>query len=180
MTQRKGFNTTMTGAISQMQMLYNAEEDRILFRVNTTAAQEFRFWVTRRYAALMLRVLKEHVDSDPDVGSQGTPEAKEAVRAFKQEKAVQSANFAEQFREEASEMPLGQEALLAYRLQYNIKDGVLNLGVQPKDGQGINMAINQQINSSLTQLLVAAIRKAEWNLVAAPSAVSTQETRVIN
>lgn len=169
----------MTGAISQMQMLYNPEEDRILFRVNTTAGQQFRFWITRRYAALLLRVLKEHVDSDPDVSAQGSPEAKEAVRSFKQEKAVQSANFKDEFREESAEMPLGEEALLAYRLQYNIKEGVLNLGIQPKTGQGISMVINQQINSSLTQLLAAAIRKAEWNLVARRAA-PPQSDRVIN
>ena len=171
----------MSGAISQMQMLYNAEEDRILFRVNTTSAQEFRFWITRRYAALLFRVLKEHLDRDPDVSTQDTPQAREAVRSFKQEKAVRSANFKEEFREESSEMPLGQEALLAFRLQYNIQEGVLNLGIQPKEGQGINIAINEQINSSMTQLLAAAVRKAEWNLsVSLPQKAQNRDTPVIN
>lgn len=172
----------MTNAINQMQMLYNAEEDRILFRVNTTSSQEFRFWITRRYALLLLRVLKEHVDNDPDVSAQGSPEGRAAVRSFKQEQAVQSANFKETFRDEGSELPLGAEALLAYRLTYNINGGILKLGIQPKDGQGINLALTQEINSSLTQLLTTAIGKAEWNIevprggVAAPA----QDNIVIN
>ncbi len=172
----------MSGAISQMQMAYNPEEDRILFRVNTTASQEFRFWITRRYAILLLRVLKEHVDADPDVSVQGTPEAREAVRSFKQEQASQSANFQEKFRESANDMPLGEEALLAYRLSYNINDGSLALGIQPKEGQGINMTINQDINSNLTRLLLGAIQKAEWQIgeVLAASATGARENMVIN
>jgi hypothetical protein len=170
----------MTGAISQMQMLYVPEEDRILFRVNTTSNHQFRFWLTRRYTILLLRVLKEHVESDPDVSMQGTPEAKEAVKSFKQEKAIQSANFKENFREKANELPLGQDIPVAFKLTYNIKEGNLNVGLQPKEGQGINMAINREINSSLTQLLLGAAKKGEWSLegVAQPAAV--QENIVIN
>lgn len=171
----------MTGSINQMQMLYKPEEDRILFRVNTTSGQEFRFWITRRYAALMLKVLREHSDKDPEVTAHVTPEAREAVREFKQEKAVQSANFKEQFREEPKEMPLGQDALLAYRLTYNVRDGVLLLGVQPMEGQGINLSLNADINASLTRLLLAAAQKGEWGLGhLAPGAVAAQEKRVIN
>lgn len=154
----------MTGAISQMQMLYNPEEDRILFRVNTTSREEFRFWLTRRYTILLLKVLKEHVEADPDISMQGTPEAKEAVKSFKQEKAIRSANFKEQFVEESNELPLGQETLLAFRLTYNLKESVLNIGIQPKEGRGINMTITQEINTSLAQLLTSAAKKGEWAL----------------
>lgn len=171
----------MTGSISQLQMVYNAEEDRILFRVNTTAQHQFRFWVTRRYAILMLKVLKEHIESDPDVSMQGTPEGKEAVKSFKQEKAIQSANFKEQFVEDANELPLGQDIPVAFRLSYNLKEGILHLGIQPKEGQGINMAINQELNTSLTQLLLGAARKGEWSLGnAALVGAAQQENIVIN
>lgn len=170
----------MTGAISQMQMLYVPEEDRILFRVNTTANHQFRFWLTRRYTILLLRVLKEHMESDPDVSMQGTPEAKEAVKSFKQEKAIQSANFKESFREEANELPLGQDIPVAFKLTYNIKEGNLNVGLQPKEGQGINMAINQEINSSLTQLLLGAAKKGEWALEGVAQPAASQENIVIN
>ncbi|MEX0941092.1 MAG: hypothetical protein WD002_00940 [Pseudomonadales bacterium] len=172
----------MTGSISQMQMLYNPEEDRILFRLNTTSREQFRFWLTRRYTMLLLKVLKEHVEADPDISMQGTAEAKQAVKSFKQEKAIQSANFKEQFVEESNELPLGHEIPLAFRLTYNVKDKVLSIGIQPREGQGINMTITQEINASLAQLLISAAKKGEWALEAVTPVIpdQRQDNIVIN
>ena len=171
----------MSGAINQMQMAYAAEEDRILFRVNSTEKQEFRFWITRRYALLMLAVLSKHSDSDPDVTTQENPEAKRAVQSFKQEKAINEANFEKKFEDAANEQPLGEDAQLAFKLNYNIQNENLHLGIQPKTGKGINMVISREINSSLTQLLLSAAKKGDWRLkstlsVSPPNA----ETRVVN
>ena len=52
----------MSNSLSQMQMLYVSEEDRILFRVNSTSGEEFRFWLTRRYVLLLIKVLKDFAD----------------------------------------------------------------------------------------------------------------------
>jgi len=154
----------MQGAMSQLQMLYVPEEDRILFRVNTTVRQQFRFWLTRRYSILLLKVLQDHLESDPDITTQGSPEAKEAVKTFKQEKAMTSANFKEQFDESANELPLGQDIPVAFKLTYNLNEGNLSIGIEPREGQGINMAIDRNINVSMTSLLLAAAQKGEWRL----------------
>ncbi len=154
----------MSGGINQIQMLYDPGEDRILLRVNSTEHQEFRFWLTRRFSILLLKVLRDHLESDPDISTQGTPEAREAVREFKQEKAITSANFQEKFNEDARELPLGPAIRVAFRLNYNIKGDNLHLGIQPKEGQGINMVINRDINLSVTRLLLDAARKGEWKL----------------
>ena len=69
----------MNNGISQMQVLYQSEEDRILFRVSSTDKKEFRFWVTRRFTIMLLKILKDHMDLDPDVSVQDTPDAKQAV-----------------------------------------------------------------------------------------------------
>ena len=70
-----------------MQMLYKSEEDRVLFRVNSIDGSEFKFWITRRFAILMLRVLEQHMLSDQDVSTQGTQEARKALQSFKEEQA---------------------------------------------------------------------------------------------
>ena len=172
----------MPGAINQLQMLYMPEEDRILFRVNTTERQQFRFWLTRRYTILLLKVLKEHLESDPDISLQDTPEAKQAVKSFKQEEAITSANFKQAFDESANELPLGQDIPVAFKLTYNLNDGNLNVGIQPKEGQGINMAIDRSINMSMTSLLMGAARKGEWRLTGsgADSGAPARENIVIN
>lgn len=152
----------MPGAISQLQMLYVPEEDRILFRVNTTDRQQFRFWLTRRYSVLLLKVLKEHQESDPDVSLQDSPEAKQAVQSFKQELAMSSANFEEAFNENANELPLGEVIPVAYKLSYNVSGGNLNVTIEPMEGRGINMAIDRNINMSITNLLMVAAQKGAW------------------
>jgi len=154
----------MTDAIRQIQMVYNPEEDRILFRVNTNSSQQFRFWFTRRYAILVLKVLGEHFKKDPDVSLQDTPEAKQAVQEFKREQALSNANFKEAFQEESAEYPLGEDIPVAHKLSFNFKDNVLQLGVQPKEGKGITLGINPDMNTSITQLLMAAAKKGEWLL----------------
>jgi hypothetical protein len=155
----------MTGAISQMQMVYVAEEDRVLFRVNSLDKQEFRFWITRRYAMLLVKVLKDHKQVDPDVSTQVTTEAKEAVQAFKKEKAMSEARFNRNFNEDGNEFPLGQSIQLAFKLSYGMKDdGNLHLSIQPREGKGINIVINQEINITLTQLLLTASQQGGWGL----------------
>lgn len=171
----------MGGSISQTQMLYNPEEERVLFRINSTGKQEFRFWITRRYALLMLKILKEHRETDPGVATQTTPEAKKALQSFMQEKAMGQADFSKKFEEEADELPLGQDAQIAFKLNYGIKDGNFQLGVQPKEGQGISMVINQDLNVSLTQLLLAAAKKGDWRFAEwEASDPLTNERQVIN
>lgn len=153
----------MSGAISQLQVVYSPEEDRLLFRVNTTDHAEFRFWFSRRYTILLLRVLYEHQSRDPDVVVQQAPEAREAVQAFKQEQSAQSANMSKQF-EASTQRPLGEDAILAHRLTYRIDEDQLNLGIAPKEGQGINIGINRDINNNLTRLLLGAAQQGEWGL----------------
>ncbi len=164
-------------------MQYVAEEDRILLRVSSLDRHEFRFWITRRYAALLIKTLRDHKKADPDVSSQVTPEAKQAVQSFKQEKAIEEATFDQQFKEIGNEFPLGQSAQLAYKLSYSINaDGNLNLSVQPKEGRGLNFVLNQDVNITMTELLLTASRKGSWKLDewAAENTVAAKEKIVIN
>ncbi len=173
----------MTGAISQLQMVYVAEEDRILFRVNSTDKKEFRFWLTRRYVILLLKVLGDHKQVDPDISLQATPQAKAAIQDFKAEKAIGDASFDQKFNDEDNEYPLGQDIKLAFKLSYNLRDdGSMQLGVQPKTGQGINIVLNQEINITMTRLLMTAVRNAEWRLEenTSPGGTTVPEKVVVN
>ncbi len=161
----------MPGAISQIQVLYNAEEDRILLRVNSTDKQEFRFWITRRFSILLLRVLGEYAMSDPDVSLQVDPQARQTVQEFKREQANRNAEFDKPFKEDSSEFPLGETARLAFRLTRHRLEENLRLGIHPRQGEGINIVIDRTINANLTQLLLKAIGQAQWNL-AMPSPVA--------
>ncbi len=174
----------MSNALSQMQVLYLPEEDRILFRINSTSGEEFRFWLTRRYTLLLINVLKDYADKDPDVSAQLSPAGKRAVEEFKQEQRLSDANFTQQFAEESNSYPLGELTQLAFKLSFSFKDTSLQLSIQPKEGRGINFVINQEINASLIQLLKTAAEKGDWGLQDAfaprSGADSSRENRVIN
>lgn len=162
-------------AISQMQLLFVPEEDRVLFRVNSADGMQVRFWLTRRYIQLMQRALRTHLDADPDVSAQATPDAKQAVQSFKQEQAVQGADFQKQFNEQATHLPLGDSVLLAFRLNYRVEKDILHLGIEPKEGQGVNLAINRDINASMSRLIETAVTQAQWGLGAPKSLAETQK-----
>ena len=68
-------------AINQLQMSYSPEEDRVLLRLNTTSAEEFRFWLTRRYCQLMVPALGAHRAAAPDVSNQVSPVSYTNLRA---------------------------------------------------------------------------------------------------
>lgn len=172
----------MAGAINQIQMSYDAEEDRILFRLNTSNQCEFRFWLTRRYVLLLLKVLRDHLARDPDVLSQSNHEAKQAVKTYKQEQAVSNADFSKKFADDAKEYPLGEKGVLAYKLSFTFQEENMNLCIEPKDDKGINLAVNPELNISLTQLILSAVKQGEWQIDHLPIASSpdTGEKRVIN
>ena len=174
----------MTNTLSQMQMLYVAEEDRVLFRVNSTAGEEFRFWLTRRYSLLLIKVLQDYADKDPDVSAQATVEKKKAVEEFKQQQRIGDANFSKVFAEKSNSFPLGEVNHLAFKLSFSLKDASLQLSIQPRAGQGINFVINQEINASMIQLLKAASVKGDWRIESAfPTSgqpAAALEKRVIN
>jgi len=79
-------------AINQLQISDSPEEDRVLLRLNTTFAEEFRFWLTRRYCQLMVQALSAHRETDPDVSNQVSPLARKAVEWFKRKAADSGGN----------------------------------------------------------------------------------------
>lgn len=166
-------------AISQLQMSYSAEEDRILLRLNTTGDEEFRFWLTRRYAQLLVRALKAHRAADPDVSTQVTPDAKKAVQEFKQEAAQEKGDFEKPFAPSEA-FPLGSEPLLAFKLSYNLKGDKLALTIAPKEGQGINIVLDANLNFNVTRLLRTASGSGKWLLDWGEDEPELTSNRVVN
>ena len=166
-------------AISQLQMIYSPEEDRVLLRLNTDAADEFRFWLTRRYCQMLIQALNEHRDVDPHIATQTTPDAKQAVQSFKQEAASAKGDFEQAFKQ-STNFPLGDAPQLAFKLTYSVDQGKLKLSLQPKEGQGINLTLDQSLNFNVTKLLKSASDQAVWLLDWGSYQSEPIEDRVIN
>ncbi len=155
--------TGTMASINQIQMNYSPQEDRVLLRLNTSGNEEFRFWVTRRYAVLLGQVLALHRQSDPDVARQAPGEDRQTVEAFKREAADANANFNDGFQG-ASQFPLGEHPLLAFKIDYKVVEGKLVLTISPESGQGITITLDQQLNFNVGRLLKSAAEKAGWGI----------------
>jgi len=171
-------------AISQLQMSYSPEEDRVLLRLNTTATEEFRFWLTRRYCQLVVQALAAHRAVDPDVSNQVSPVARKAVEEFKQEAANASGNFKDDFKP-SDTFPLGENPVLAHKLTYKVSGGKLVLTISPQSGQGVTIVLDSSLNFNITKLLKSAGKAGEWGLdwdsaKQRDAQVTEEENRIIN
>lgn len=160
-------------------MRYSPEEDRILLRLNTDNDEEFRFWLTRRYASLLGKALGAHRAADPDVSMLATAQERQAVQEFKREDADQKGNFEESFKQ-SSDFPLGEVPILAYKLAYKVDGSNLNISIEPKSGAGIKIVLNPQLNFNVGKLLRQASDQAQWGLMLDAEPAPAETDRVVN
>jgi hypothetical protein len=154
----------------QMQLTYVATEDRMLFRVNTKERQEFRFWMTRRYVAILWHTLTQLL-ANRAPGATGAPAApltdplvEAAKQEIKHQEVVSQADFKTQYQE-SSYLPLGESPVLLFSV--GVKPGPQGealLCLHPEQGQGIEVALNEQIVHSICQLILETVAKADWGL----------------
>lgn len=156
----------------QMQLTYVPTEDRILYRLNTKARQEFRFWMTRRYTGILWNTLAKIIDEsdaplpalEDEPAPLKDPLAEQAQKEIKHQEVVSQSDFETQYQE-STYLPLGEEPALLFSV--GIKphpSGQPLLCMHPEKGQGIEMALNDQILHSLCKLIIDTSSKAGWNL----------------
>ncbi len=153
----------------QMQFNYVPVEDRILFRINTTARQEFRFWMTRRYTAILWQAVTDYIrkqqGDDVDPFANLTDSIAEASQAeIKHQEAIADADFQTAYQE-SSYLPLGDEPKVLFSIGIRTNDqGQTMICLHPQGNEGIEMVINDQIAHSMCQLVIETNRKAKWDL----------------
>jgi hypothetical protein len=162
--------------LHQMQMSYVAEEDRILWRINTTDGAEVRFWVTRRYLALLWRVVSDIKAQADQAKHQGRiappihptppipPIIPSPLSGSTPVPLTADADFAPAF-EEASKLPLGEHPALLVHV--GVRTGPQQqalLCVQPQGQQGVEVALNEKILNGLCVLIVHTVAQIGWRL----------------
>lgn len=147
----------MTGSLKQMNISYRPEEDRLLLRVSTSSNSEFRVWLTRRFTALLLKVLGEQMDKEGGA-------AKVASNPSIRDQLRQGA-FDQPYEEQPkTSYPLGENGILAYRINAGEAEGNMKLQLLPEDGQGLNLSLDKPMLYMLHSLLEQGLSGADWNL----------------
>ena len=148
-------------SLQQINVKYDAAEDRLLLRLRMDEKSEIRTWLTRRYTKLMLMVL-EQLTSEGE-GSQDAIDA--AMKEMKRDAALAGADFKTDYQSGAEEFPLGEEPVLVTRISYKaLEAGNTALALGMANKKNINLNLNRNLLFVLIQLLRQGAQKAEWDL----------------
>ncbi|MBU3652078.1 MAG: hypothetical protein FGM44_03235 [Limnohabitans sp.] len=157
--------------IHQLSLNHDVLQDRLLLRINTTAKEELRIWLTRRLAlGLQPHLERLGLEAMTPKAAMETPvqteQARQMMAEFKQQENLSKADFATPYAE-ADSLPLGAEPLLITDIQMSPQtDGSILLGFQEKLGpaphRGFQARVKSDLIVGLQHLLRDAIAKAEW------------------
>lgn len=151
--------------IHQIQMSYNAQEDRILLRILSTQRAEFRFWMTRRYVKLLWTVLIKMLERDPVAAGHADENVRRTLMGVQHVTAVSAGEFAKPYEEGVSVLPLGANPVLLWRVTARQGDQQQQtLSLHPEKGQGLDLGVNTTLLHMISKLLLDAVAQSDWDL----------------
>ena len=151
--------------LQQINIEFVAEQDRLLMRLASVDRSEILLWLTRRCVKLLWPQLVKMAESAPIIARQAAPEARQALLDMERERALQKANFSKRYDDADRERPLGAEPLLVARMNTGRNSqGQHVLALAPREGQGINLAMDDTLLHGLCKLLQDAVARSEWDI----------------
>lgn len=150
-------------SLQQINITYALEQDRLLLKAGTSTGEEYRLWLTRRYAGLLARVLQDQIDKSGGLHKLAAdPQTTDQLR---------QGAFNHEYDSAKSGYPLGEDGVLGYAINVNERPhGGITLQLLPKDGQGMNLNLDPPLLFLMANLLEQATLQADWNLPGAPGA----------
>jgi hypothetical protein len=148
-------------SIKQFNGEWVCQQDRVLFRFNTSEDQEFSFWLTRYVLQGLLQGAQQlTVQALEQVHP---PQVAQVMQSFQQESVTHRLNFQETFQV-AKEKPMGEAPLLVTGLLLNQQGDVVTLKFDLELGRSVQV----QMNPSVLQVMLALLNKlqgvAQWGV----------------
>lgn len=159
--------------LHQIQVTYQAEEDRILYRasfkVEGGGLQEVRAWLTRRMVKGLWPALIETMERQVALNNPQAAHASGHVVEMEHHASVEairdSGSFDTPYRDEISVFPLGEAPILITTANFNLAPGQpVRMNLSPGDGAGFEIAFAQPVLHGFTSLLQEAVKRADWDL----------------
>lgn len=164
--------------IHQLSVTYLPEQDRILARINTTAGQEIRLWLTRRLMVglwpMIGKLMTEHLLRMEAAGTsleRAGDELKTMLADFRKQEFLQGADFRTPYKDNKPILPLGEEPLLVTVVDAApLPDGRFRLSfnenAQPEppagDARRFQMEMEPRLMQGLLHLLEQALAQSRW------------------
>lgn len=161
-------------SITQFNATYTPEEDRVLFRFNTSESQEYRLWLTRLIVKDLLALGAQA--SVAVLAKEHPPEQAKAIAEFKQQAKAQNPNFTTFVP--STQFPLGAEPVLVHKVRFTIERQLTNLEWVLQRGQVLTMHINEDMVGQIRLLLQTVAGRAQWGLDAVAAQTTHQEIKL--
>ena len=154
-------------AIQQLNLGYNAEQDRLLLRVGLSDNSELLVWLTYRIARMIWSLLNGETHLPTATSIQAETPPSQAVEQFKQEMQVaetlQKMDFATEYQPRQEVRNDG--AMLATNVLLSGAEGKPpTLEMPCLEGLTIRMNLNQELIIAMCNMLQLAAKEAAWNI----------------
>lgn len=161
--------------IHQLSVNYVAEQDRIFVRVNTSASEEIRLWLTRRLMLglwpLLSKLLTQHLLKLESAGSSletADEDLKKMLADFRKEQFLQEADFDTPYDDNQTVLPLGEDPVLVTDVDATpLPNGRLRLSFNEtlpggKEPRSFQIEMEPQLMQGLMHLLDQALARSRW------------------
>jgi len=160
-------------AIQQINLGYNAEQDRLLFRVGLSDNTELLVWLTSRITQVLWSLLtgEAHLPTANSIQAETPPE--QAVEQFKQEMQAADALQKMDFKTEYQPRPevRNDGAMLAINaLLIHAENKQPSLELPCLEGISVRINLNPELTLAMCNMLQLATKEAGWVINAAIAA----------
>ncbi len=176
--------------IHQLSFSHDREQDRILVRINSTTADEFRLWLTRRLAIQLLPLLdKVLADQLAKSGATGTShligadeQTKRMMAEFQSSDALKEADFSTPYDSAARNLPLGPDPLLVTEISFkplrvDLLEALFTEGGKgpgrPGEPRQLRLNLDLKLAHSFIHMLRNCFAKAQWGDATVTAGVAT-------
>jgi len=156
-----------------LQATYLIEQDRILVRLNTSAGEELRLWLTRRMAknlfGPMMEASTELIAAQTPLASHDGADHKTLLQ-FQKQASLQQADFSTPFQSQALVLPIGEEPLLATAVHIKTgADSALHIGFEENipgvaTARSFEITLGDTLLHGFLHLLESALGQSGWDL----------------
>lgn len=171
-------------AIQQINLGYNLEQDRLLFRVGLSDNTELLVWLTNRITQMMWSLLtgEAHLPTATSIQTQIPPE--QAVEQFKQEAQAVDALQKMDFKTEYQPRPevRNDGAMLAVNVVLISQENKpSSLEMPCLEGVTVRMNLTQELTLAICNMLQLACKEANWTIgqaSASPPSANQKSTQI--
>ena len=175
--------------LHQLQLSYQSEQDRLLFRASFSDAgqplKEVQAWLTRRLVRKLwegiVRAMETQLSLEQPQAAHARSEMVGMAYEASVNKTAQAGNFDRPFENGMQESALGAEPILITTVHLGIHaNQPLSLNFCPSQGQGFEIALAPEVLHGFCALLQRVAQNAEWDIeLKSPGTSAGAETQKV-